>query len=111
MKPRALLWIALGLTLAATLLLTWAYLAGYSYFLLNRAWPRHIDLATWWLYWQAYGQHPQQRQRLLLAAILPALLLLGALLVLLPSLLRRPRPLYGDARWASEREIKEQGLL
>ncbi|NVM77458.1 type IV secretory pathway TraG/TraD family ATPase VirD4 [Duganella sp. SG902] len=100
-----------ALALLAALLLGGACLAGYTFFLLNQASPRQIRPDTWWLYWQAYGHLPAQRTRLLLAAALPCALLLGVLLMAVLALLPRPRALYGDARWASEREIRDAGLL
>jgi len=92
----------------AALLVLGMYGAGYLYFLLNRAVPQHIELTTWYLYWQAYGGEPAQRPRLLIAAVLPLLLPAAMLLALLQP---RPRALYGDARWASTREIRDAGLL
>jgi type IV secretion system protein VirD4 len=86
-----------------------AYLAGHVYFLLNKALPHDIDIGTWYLYWQAYSADRGQRKRLILAAVLPALLVFG--LPLLMLLAPRPRALYGDARWATEQEIREAGLL
>lgn len=114
MKRRTIFWLALllGLLLMlAALLLGAAWLAGYCYFLLNLAPPRQIRFDTWWWYWQAYGQVPAQRIRLLIAAAVPALLLLGLLVALVAMLLPRPRALYGDARWASRRDIDDAGLL
>ena len=86
------------------------YLAGHVYFLLNHAMPRHIDLSTWYQYWLAYGDDPRQRGRLIAAMSIPAAVLTVA--ALLPFVLPQPqRALHGDARWATEREIREAGLL
>jgi type IV secretion system protein VirD4 len=103
----ALLILAVGAA-ALTALLAWAYLAGYLYFLLNKSLPRHIDAGTWYLYWQAYGGDHGQRLRLIAAAAIP---LVPALAAVVFALSGRQRPLYGDARWASEREIRDAGLL
>jgi len=110
MTARHLLWSLAALALLAGLLLGGAWLAGYVYFLLNRATPQHIQLDTWWTYWQAYGQLPAQRIRLLLAAAVPAALLIAVLFIFVLALLPRPRALYGDARWASEQDIRDAGL-
>jgi type IV secretion system protein VirD4 len=111
MSARSLLRGLLALAVLAALLLAWAYLAGYGYFLLNQARPANVGPHTWQLYWQAYGHDPLQRKRLLLAAALPALVLLGMLLAVALALRPSPRPLYGDARWATTDEIREAGLL
>lgn len=112
MKLRTAVLILLALLLLGAVLLAWAYIAGYTYYLLNKAWPQQVDPQTWYVYWQAYAQDPGQRKRLLAAAALPGLLLLAFLLIALaPLCRRRTRPLYGDARWATEREIKDEGLL
>lgn len=103
----ALLIVAVGAAALAALA-AWAYLAGYLYFLLNQAAPRHIDSGTWYLYWQAYGGDNAQRWRLIAAAAIPPLIISAAIVCALAG---KQRPLYGDARWATEREIRDAGLL
>jgi len=110
MSARACLLALLAMTASGMAAVACVYLAGHVYFLLNHAMPRHIDLTTWYLYWQAYGADPRQRSRLLAALVIPAALLTTA--ILLPFLLPQPpRALHGDARWATEREIRAAGLL
>jgi len=110
MKTVGVLLLRTALILAGLALLAAAslYLAGHLVFLLNKALPHHVTLFTWWQYWQAYGDMPAQRPRLIAALALPPL----TAVLLLPLLLRaRPRSLYGDARWASTQDIHDAGLL
>lgn len=111
MTLRILLLTIMALAVLAALLLGGACLAGYLYFLLNQRPPPPLQPEVWWWYWQAYGQIPAQRSRLLIAAGVPCVALIALLVAAIAALLPAARPLYGDARWASRREIGEAGLL
>lgn len=111
MTPRR---IAQVLFLAAVLalgLLACAYLAGYLFYLINKTIPHDIEIDTWLRYWEAYRDHPVQGKRLLISGIAAPALAIGLPLALHLSHRRRPRPLHGDARWATTAEIRQAGLL
>lgn len=88
-----------------------AYLAGAAFFVLNKTIPDAIAIDTWYRYWHAYAADPLQHRRLLLSAAIAAAALLAPPLCALGALAHGQRSLHGDARWASEREIREAGLL
>ena len=97
-------YIPLG-ALAAT------YIAGGAYFLISKAMPHHIEIDTWLRYWNAYSGDPIQRKRLLIAAAVSAVLVIGGPLMAIAALARNHRSLHGDARWATHAEIRKAGLL
>ena len=84
------------------------YLAGFIFL-----WSLHLDPhgagpLTVLRYWYYYGDEPQVREALLRAcAGGGGLVLLSAAVLILP----RRRPLHGEARFASRREIAAAGLL
>ncbi len=104
---RALL-IATGLAVAIVVA---CYLAGGLYFVLCKVIPSHIALDTWLRYWDAYGDDPIQRKRLLTSAALAVTVVAGAPLLAIAKLTNLPRSLHGDARWATRSEIRKAGLL
>lgn len=87
-----------------------AYLAGVLYFALNKTGPSDVTVDTWWTYWQLYGSDRRQHSLLLTSAFMATLTVYGAPLAVLYTL-RQKRSLHGDARWATEREIRKAGLL
>lgn len=97
--------IALALLVAAGVGL---YLAGYAFLLAMKLPPQHATLLTVPRYWQAYGDRPDIR-RTLLATLLGAQGLSCGLVGF--AMLPRRRPLHGDARFATRREIQKAGLL
>lgn len=88
-----------------------AYLAGYLFYLINKTMPHDIHLDTWWRYWHAYSEHPVQGKRLLITGIAAPAITIALPLVFHFAHRRRPRPLHGDARWATTAEIRLAGLL
>ena len=88
-----------------------AYLAGYLFFLTNKTIPHDIAFDTWLRYWNAYSGHPVQGKRLLISGIAAPALTIILPLVFHFSHRGRPRPLHGDARWATAAEIRQAGLL
>ncbi|WP_373987808.1 hypothetical protein [Duganella sp. BuS-21] len=108
MTARKIVLMLVVCALATGVLACCLYAAGYVYFLLNKATPSHIELGTWWMYWKAYGDHPQQRIRLLVSVAIPLIAVIAAVLL---ALRPTPRSLHGDARWATRRDIDDAGLL
>lgn len=87
------------------------YIAALAYFLVNKTMPTDLAADTWYRYWTVYSVDPVQHKRLVGSAFVALSLVYGAPLVLVSNLMRRPRSLHGDARWATEREIRNAGLL
>lgn len=105
---------AQALFLAAILgtgLVASAYAAGGLFYLANKTIPRDIGPDTWYRFWTAYREHPVQRARLLFSGIAAPSLVFGMPLLLHLRHRHRPRPLHGDARWATVAEIRKAGLL
>jgi type IV secretion system protein VirD4 len=102
---------ALFLAYACAGLVASAYLAALGYFLINRAIPAGIGVDTWYRYWTAYSADPVQHKRLVGSAMFALTVVYIAPLVMLAKFRTRPRSLHGDARWATENEVKKAGLL
>lgn len=97
--------VAAALLLAAGVGL---YLAGYVFLLAMKLPPREATPLTTYRYWQAHGDRPEVRRALLAALAGAEGLVLGlAACAMLP----RRRPLHGEARFATRREIARAGLL
>ncbi len=103
--------ILLFLAYACGGLVAAAYLAAVAYFLINKAIPAEIGIDTWYRYWTAYSSDPLQHGRLVGSAIFALAVVYGAPLVILAKFTASPRSLHGDARWATESEVKKAGLL
>lgn len=88
-----------------------AYLAAILYFAVNKTVPDELTFKTWWRYWQAYSDNPVQHARLVGSALVATVLVYGAPLVAMLRTLGKKRALHGDARWATESEIRDAGLL
>ncbi|MCW5656743.1 MAG: type IV secretory system conjugative DNA transfer family protein [Burkholderiaceae bacterium] len=88
-----------------------AYVAGVLFLLLNKADPGQAQILSIVVYWQRYAADPPLRKKLVASIALPGL----ALGVLVPMAfvvaLQGRRPLHGDARFATRREIMRAGLL
>lgn len=97
--------IAVALLVAA---LVGLYLAGYAFLMAMRLPPQEASLLTIHRYWQAYGARPEVRRTLVTTLVGAQGLCLGLVgLAMLP----RRRPLHGQARFATRREIEQAGLL
>jgi type IV secretion system protein VirD4 len=84
------------------------YLSGVVFLALIRADPREASLVTLARYGHYYGGRDDVRRRLALsAAVGLGMVLAPGLLLLLP----KRRPLHGDARFATRRQIGRAGLL
>ncbi len=88
-----------------------AYLAGNAFYLFNKRLPHGVRIDTWYLCWHAYSSTPLLRKRLFASLFAAAALVFAPPLVLLSEAAQRQRPLHGDARWATQAEIDEAGLL
>jgi type IV secretion system protein VirD4 len=97
--------IVVALLLAAA---TGLYVAGYFFLWAIQEPPLSATPLTALRYWHHHGDRPQVRRTLLwsLAAGLGLTFGAGAL-----ALVPRRRPLHGDARFATPREIRRAGLL
>jgi type IV secretion system protein VirD4 len=91
----------------ACLAVAWLWLGGY--FFLKAAGAENVRASplTLWRYYATYGDDPETRKWLALAA-------LGALAALAAPLAAifapKPKKLYGSARWATMKEIEKAGL-
>lgn len=84
------------------------YMAGYAFLMAMRLPPEKANLLTIQQYWAAYGEQPHVRRTLLTTLVGAQGLCLGLVgLAMLP----RRRPLHGEARFATRREIEQAGLL
>ena len=87
------------------------YLSAVIFLLLNKVHPRHAQFDSIAVYWEAYADDPRRRRQLVGSAAASGV----ALLVVLPFSLivaaRKPRPLHGDARFATTGEVQRAGLL
>jgi type IV secretion system protein VirD4 len=108
---RTYMLIVLAVVYVAVAGVAGAYLAGGLFFLINRTLPHGIGIDTWYLYWQAYHDHAVQHGRLLLSASIPTVLLIALPTWAVLATCTRKRPLHGDARWATEEEMRKAGLL
>ncbi|MDM0030499.1 type IV secretory system conjugative DNA transfer family protein, partial [Variovorax saccharolyticus] len=101
---RSPLKVTLALLLAAVVGL---YLTGYFFLMAVKLPPHQATPLTAWRYWQDYGQRPDIRRALIMALAGGQGLALG---VVGFAMLPRRRPLHGDARFATRREIARAGL-
>ncbi|MBS0341349.1 MAG: type IV secretory system conjugative DNA transfer family protein [Proteobacteria bacterium] len=84
------------------------YLAGYAFLMAMKLPPQGASLLTIHHYWEISQERPDVRRTLLTTLIGAQGLCLGLVgLAVLP----RPRPLHGQARFATRREIEQAGLL
>ena len=87
------------------------YLSAVIFLLLNKVHPRHAQFDSIAVYWDAYANDPRRHRQLIGSAAASGV----ALLVVLPFSLivaaRKPRPLHGDARFATTDEVRRAGLL
>ena len=97
--------IAIALLVAAVVGL---YLAGYAFLMAMKLPPQNATLLTIHQYWEAYGERPDVRRTLITTLVGAQGLMLGLVGV---AMLPRRRPLHGDARFATRREIEQGGLL
>lgn len=97
--------IAVALLVAAMVGL---YVAGHTFLMAMRLPSQNATLLTLPQYWKAYGDHPKVRRALIVALAGSEGIALGLVCI---ALLPRRRPLHGDARFATRREIKGAGLL
>lgn len=84
------------------------YLAGYFFLMAVKLPPHQATPLTAWRYWQGYGERPDIRRALIMALAGGQGLAFG---VVGFAMLSRRRPLHGDARFATKREIARAGLL
>ena len=97
--------IAVALLVAA---LVGMYVAGQAFLIAMNLPPQRATLLTLHEYWQAYGERSDVR-RVLIASLVGSQGLMFGLVGI--AMLPRRRPLHGDARFASRREIARSGLL
>lgn len=88
-----------------------AYIAAIAFFLVNKTMPNELAIDTWYLYWNAYSRDPVQHKRLIASGIASLAIVYGVPLLLLAKHRATRRSLHGDARWATESEIRKAGLL
>lgn len=87
------------------------YVSAVIFLLLNKVHPRHAQFDSIAVYWNAYADEPRRRRQLVGSVAASMLALLVVLPVSLVVAARRPRPLHGDARFATRSEVQRAGLL
>ena len=97
--------IAVAMLVAA---IVGVYVAGHAFLMAMRLPPQQVTLLTLHAYWQAHGERPDVRRALVASLAGSQGLALGLVGV---AMLPRRRPLHGEARFASRREIARAGLL
>lgn len=104
--------IAVGvcLYLAAATLGT-LYGSAATYMLLHKKRPAGIEATTMVDFWDAYSGDPQERKKLKLAIVLPAIGLYLLLPLLIVAAGRKQRELHGSARFANRKEVQDAGLM
>jgi len=102
--------IAIGLATAA-LTAAVLYLSAVLFLVLAKADPRQAHAASIVRYWALYADDPPLRRKLQASIAIPTVGLLVLLPIALVSASRRRRPLHGDARFATSREVARAGLL
>ncbi|HPW06389.1 MAG TPA: type IV secretory system conjugative DNA transfer family protein [Burkholderiaceae bacterium] len=104
------LWAKVSLIISGVLLVfgVWLYLAGGIFLMLAGHRFQEAQPLTWYQYGYHYGSVREVQHRLTMAGGLSlTVLLLPALLFIVPA----RRSLFGDARFASRRDIRRAGLL
>lgn len=89
-------------------LVSWAWVGGYFYLEFAGLDGKEATPLTLYQYWYYYGGDQKTRAFLVLAGILGALPVALPLLILLTP---KRRKLFGEARWASSRDIRKAGLF
>ncbi|MBT2337124.1 type IV secretory system conjugative DNA transfer family protein [Variovorax paradoxus] len=84
------------------------YVAGYAFLMAMKLPPQDATLLTIHQYWEAYGDRPDVRRTLVATLVGSQGVMLGLVGV---AMLPRRRPLHGDARFATRREVEQAGLL
>jgi len=94
--------------LAITLVFA-AYFGGYLFLAFIKApEPWKATPITLWQYWEHFGARPDVRQKLLLSG---GLALASCLVAGIWLVMPRKRPLHGEARFATSKEIRKAGLM
>ncbi|MGK6309751.1 type IV secretory system conjugative DNA transfer family protein [Variovorax sp. DT-64] len=97
--------IAVALLAAAVVGL---YVAGYAFLVAMKLPPQDATLLTIHQYWKAYGELPDVRRTLIATMVGSQGMMVGLVGF---AMLPRRRPLHGNARLATRREIEQAGLL
>ncbi len=85
-------------------------LAGAVFTLANKQMPDDLSLTSWPDSWRIYREDPVQRKRLQFSAVVGGFAAFGLPALLLVSLTNQKKPLHGEARFASQDEIRQAGL-
>jgi len=96
--------VLIGLSAAAV------YLSAVIFLLLNKVHPRHAQFDSIAVYWEAYADDPKRRRQLVASVAASGVALLLVLPFSLIVAARKPRPLHGDARFATAAEVQRAGL-
>ena len=87
------------------------YLSEVIFLLLNKVHPRHAQFDSIAVYWEAYADDPRRRSQLVGSVAASGVALLLVLPFSLMVAARKQRPLHGDARFATNAEVRHAGLL
>jgi type IV secretion system protein VirD4 len=105
----AALALVLAYLICAAFLVLWA--AGALFFGLHKVLPQGVTPLTWLTYAHFFWGHPHQRQLLLIAMLMPAVLA-GVPLIYIVIWLGGPaRALHGSAQFATPADIRAAGLM
>ncbi|RQU83902.1 hypothetical protein [Burkholderia cenocepacia] len=98
--------VAIGLCLVAA-----NYMAGFLFLAFAKMNPLHVKVSTWWHYWSWYHDVPTIRKRLMLTMIFSAGFSLVVPAIIVAKLSEVKQSLYGEARFATDAEIRKAGLM
>lgn len=98
--------VAIGLCLVAA-----NYIAGFMFLAFAKMNPLNVKVTTWWHYWSWYHDVPAIKKRLVITMIFSAGLSLIVPAIIVAKLTEVKQSLYGEARFATDAEIRKAGLM
>ncbi|KWN82997.1 hypothetical protein [Burkholderia stagnalis] len=103
-------WFAVLVALVFAGLLT-NYMAGFLFLAFAKMNPLHVTLTTWGDYWSWYHHVPAIKKRLVVALLLSCLFMFLAPALIYSKLTEVKKTLFGEARFATDSEIRKAGLM
>ncbi|WP_175771863.1 hypothetical protein [Burkholderia ambifaria] len=87
------------------------YIAGFLFLAFAKMNPLHVTAGTWLKYWTWYHDVPPIRKRLMVTMIFSVGFSLFVPAVIYAKLSEVKQSLYGEARFATDAEIRKAGLM